>query len=206
MGHRFVFSQRDVDSAVELSPAVLSALGALNQAQLYHVWFGVGGDARMVQRATGVRAEVVEALAHDFGWHALAGGKAGLADKKVEKEINRAMAFAQGKRLAAILDRAMQIVEENPERLKASMFTTTEDGRQTLSAKPLVELAKAAEITQSILYRALGDKLAEEADTVAGNIDRIKSLSLTVANIVGNAAARAHAGNAVTEAIDVSDE
>ena len=159
----------------------------------------------MVQRATGVRAEIVEALAHDFGWHALAGGKIGLVDQKAELRINRAMAFAQGKRLAAILDRAMQIVEESPERLKASMFTTTEDGRQVLTAKPLVELAKAAETTQSILYRALGDKVAEESDPVSGNIDRIKSLSLTVTNIVGNAAARAHAGGAVSEAIlDVS--
>jgi len=178
-----------------------TSLGSLNQAQLYHVWFGLGGDAKLVQRATGVRSEIVEALAHDFGWHALAGGKIGLVDKKSEKEINRALSYAQGKRLAAIIDQAMKIIEENPERLKMSMFTTTEDGRQALTAKPLVELAKAAETTQSIMYRALGDKVDEESDPVSGNIDRIKSLSLTVTNIVGNAAARAHAGRAVTDAI-----
>lgn len=180
----------------ELSPAV-AALGALNQAQLYHVWFGLGGDARLVQRATGVRAEIVEALAHDFGWHALSGGKLGLADKKTEKEVNRAVSYAQGKRLASILERAMQIIEENPERLKQAMMTTTEDGRAALTAKPLVELSKALETTHSIMYRALGDKVAEEADAVTADTARIKSLSLTVANIVGQAAARTNTTAAI---------
>ena len=187
----------------ELSPTAALQLGSINQAHLYHVWFGLGGDARLVQRATGVRAEVVEALAHDFGWHQIAGGKLGLTDKKAEREINRAVSYAQGKRLTSILEKAMQLIEDEPERLKQALFTTTEDGRAALTAKPLVELAKAVETAHTIQYRALGDKVMEDADPVTAGTERMKSLSLTVNNWVNNAAAQTKTAEVVLPSLHV---
>ena len=137
------------------------------------------------------RPEIVMALAHDYGWTRIAGGKLGLEDKKTEREINRAVSYAQGTRMSDILNKAFDMFEENEAILRSAIITTTEDGRQVVTAKPLVELAKALETAHSIKYRALGDKVAENADPVGENSDRIKSLSLTVVNLMNNAAANA---------------
>ena len=163
------------------------AIAKINQAHVYTVWFGLGGNHALVARATGLDVRVVEALAHDFNWYALAGGKLGLDDKKTEKDINRAVSYAQGDRLAKILNHAIELFEDD-NTLRSAIVTTTEDGRQVVTAKPLVELAKALEVTHAIKYRALGDKVAEEADVPGTNGERIKSLSLSVVNLMNSAA------------------
>ena len=65
------------------------ALARINQARVYTIWFGLGGNSALVARATGLSPSIIDALAHDYHWHQIAGGKLGLEDKKVEREINR---------------------------------------------------------------------------------------------------------------------
>lgn len=160
-----------------------------NQAYLYQIWFGLGGNTALVARATGVRQEIIQAFEHDYQWRALAGGKLGLADKQGEKDVNRAVSYAQGRRLSSIIHKALEMFEEDPARLRKALFTVTEDGREVVTAKPLVEIAKAMEVAHSIQYRALGDKVAEEADGVTDHT-KIKNLSISVINAVNNSVAR----------------
>lgn len=176
------------------------ALARINQARVYTIWFGLGGNSALVARATGLSPSIIDALAHDYHWHQIAGGKLGLEDKKVEREINRVVSYVQGDRLAKVLDRALDLFEDE-QRLQQAVVTVTEDGRQVITAKPLVELAKALETAHSIKYRALGDKIAEQADGVSDSPDRIKSLSLTVVNLMNNAAANAKVAKAVTDSV-----
>jgi hypothetical protein len=172
-----------------------------NQAQWFVVWQGLGGDSKLAGRALGIDYRIIEALAHDFQWHAIAGGELGLKDEKTEKKINRVTSYAQGKRLVRILETAFTALENEPEKLKRALFTLTEDGQQAVNAKPLVELAKALETAHNVCYRALGDKVAAEADGVGASDERVRNLSLTVINAVNNAAAKSGNGRAVLEVV-----
>ena len=162
----------------------------LNQAHLFVIWQGLGGDSRVVARATGIRQCVIESLAHDFSWEQLAGGKLGLADRALEKEINRVQNYAQAIRLRKILDVAVDKIEteDGGERFKKLIFSTDQMGNPTMNTKPLVELAKAVETVHNITYRALGDKVAEQADAVTNDTKRVKDLGLTIYNLVNRAA------------------
>lgn len=160
----------------------------VNPCALFEMWRALGGNAHHVSLASGVSVSIIKALAHDFNWEDLAGGKLGMADKKLEKEIGRAIAYAQGNRLQRILDRAMDILEhDDGAKIKECLVTVGENGPQ-INTKPLVELAKAMETVHNIKYRALGDKVAAEADTVVDDVERTKALGLTVFNLVNNAA------------------
>lgn len=190
-----------------MDPSTAIELAKINQARVFKIWFGLGGDAALTSRATGLHPRIIEALSHDYGWVQLAGGKLGLDDKKAEKEINRAVSYAEGDRLTQLFSKAVDLFDENPELLRSALVTTTEDGRQVVTAKPLVELAKAFETAHSIKYRALGDKVAENADAVGPNSDRIKSLSLSVVNLMNNAAANAKVPvKVVAESLDIDSD
>lgn len=170
-------------------PGELTLPPNLNQALLFETWRALGGNAHHVSLATGVSTSIINALAHDFHWTEISGGKLGLADKKQEKEIARALAYAQGSRLQRLLDRAISILEEDDcAKLKTCLVTDDELRGPQINSKPLVELAKAMETVHNIKYRALGDKVAAEADTVTDDVERTKALGLTVFNLVNNAA------------------
>lgn len=180
--------------------ATVSLPANINPCSLFLMWQALAGESRHVARATGVSVNVIESLRHDLRWDDLAGGKLGLQDKKLQKEIVRAQNYAQGMRLQKILDCTLALLEEdNCARLRASISATTPDGNVVLNTKPLVELAKATETVNNILYRSLGDKVAEEADSVADDSDRIRNLSLTVFNAVNGAAVH----NGVMSSADV---
>ena len=172
-----------------------------NQAQWFAVWAGLGGDSRLAGRALGIDWRIVEALAHDFQWHAVAGGELGLKDDKTEKRINRVTSYAQGKRLVRIIEAAFTALEKEPERLHRSIMTVDAEGNPTINAKPLVELAKALETAHNACYRALGDKVAAESDTVGASDERVRNLSLTVINAVNHAAAKVGAGRSVVDVV-----
>lgn len=152
----------------------------VNPAALFLLWQHFGGDSRLTAAAAGVDKRIVAALAHDFCWADLAQGRLGLKDEKQEKEVNRALSYVQAQRLRRLIDRTIDHIEENPDTLAQALITTTKDGEPIFSAKPLVELTKAAEAAHNMAYRALGDKVATEAEGVAPDAEKIKNLSLTI--------------------------
>lgn len=162
---------------------------SINPCSLFLVWQALGGEAAHVSRATGVKVSIINALAHDLQWESIAGGKLGVSDKQLLRDINRAQSYAQGKRLQAVLDRTLDMLEEDDfAKLRASLVSVDQGGQQSLNTKPLVELAKATETVNAILFRALGDKIVVEADKAQEDNDKIRNLSLTVFNAVNRAA------------------
>lgn len=162
---------------------------SINPCSLFLVWQALGGEAAHVSRATGVKVSIIKALEHDLCWNDLAGGKLGVADKQLHRDINRALNYAQGKRLQAVLDKTLEILEEDDfAKLRSSLVLVDQGGQQSLNTKPLVELAKATATVHDVIYRALGDKVAIEADKVQEDSDKIRNLSLTVFNAVNRAA------------------
>ncbi len=161
----------------------------VNPCSLFLVWQALGGESSHVARATGVKKSIIDSLCYDLQWESLAGGKLGVADKQLQRDINRALAYAQATRMQKILDRSFDILEQDDcAKLRASLVAVDAAGNQVVNAKPLVELAKAIEITQTMLYRSLGDKVAIEADAVKEDETKIRNLSLTVFNAVNRAA------------------
>ena len=141
--------------------------------------------------------KIVKALAHDFCWLELAQGRLGMKDEKGEKEVNRAHSYVQAQRLRKLIDRTVDYLEANPEQLAQALVSTTKEGEPVFSAKPLVELTKAAEAAHNMAYRALGDKVATEAEGVSLDSEKIKNLSLTIN------AAFVHAAERLTSPIRV---
>lgn len=162
---------------------------SINPCSLFLVWQALGGEAAHVSRATGVKVSIIKALEHDLNWQELSGGKLGVVDKQLHRDINRALNFAQGKRLQSMLEKTLEILEEDDyAKLRASLVMVDQGGQQSLNTKPLVELAKATATVHDLIYRSLGDKVAIEADKVQEDNDKIRNLSLTVFNAVNRAA------------------
>jgi len=161
----------------------------VNPCALFEMWRALGGNAAHVSLASGVSVSIIKALEHDFSWNDLAGGKLGMADKKLEKEVGRAIAYAQGNRLQRILDKVMDGLEaDDGAMIKKHLTAAKKDGDPEIMIKPYADLAKAMETVHNIKYRALGDKVAVDADPVSDDLERTKALGLTVFNLVNNAA------------------
>ena len=169
----------------------------VNPNSLFLLWQHLGGNDRLAAAAAGVDVKIVKALAHDFCWLELAQGRLGMKDEKAEKEVNRAHSYVQAQRLRKLIDRTVDYLEANPEQLAQALVSTTKEGEPVFSAKPLVELTKAAEAAHNMAYRALGDKVATEAEGVSPDSDKIKNLSLTIN------AAFVHAAERLTSPIRV---
>ena len=160
----------------------------VNPNSLFMLWQHFGGDDRRTAAAAGISVGIVSALAHDFQWKDLAQGRLGLKDEKLEREVNRAQNYVQAQRIRRMIDVVVAELEADPKKLEAAMTVRDKDGSVSFSAKPLVELAKAAESAQTMSYRALGDKVATEADGAgAPDAEKIKNLSLTINALVTKA-------------------
>jgi hypothetical protein len=164
----------------ETSSKLVLLPAGVNPTSLFLLWQHLGGNDRLTAAAAGLDIKIVKALSHDFCWTDLAQGRLGMKDEKTEKEVNRAHSYVQAQRLRKLIDRTVDYLEANPNQLASALISTTKDGEPVFSAKPLVELAKAAEAAHSMAYRALGDKVAVDADGVAPDADKIRNLSLTI--------------------------
>lgn len=172
-----------------------------NQAHWFTVWQCLGGDTRLTARALGVEARVVEAMAHDFQWHALSEGPIELNGGEIERKVNRVASYSQGKRLIRLMERAIDLIEQDDTRFKKSLMTEDEFGNSKLNTKPLVELAKALETAHAICYRALGDSIADGKDAEVGGTEEHKALSLEVVRAVHAAACTIGASSVIVEAV-----
>jgi hypothetical protein len=161
----------------------------LNPSSLYLLWLSLGGDPVLTAAVAHVRVEIIQSLEYDFQWKALAGGKLGVKDTKIEQDVNRAQNFVQAQRLRRLVDAAINELE-HPDQLRASLV---EEGRDPsaaikITAKPLVELAKAAEAIHNLSYRALGDTVARNADAVSDETEKIKRLAIDIGRAATHAA------------------
>lgn len=132
---------------------------------------GFGGDLEKTSMAAQVPLAVVRALEHDFNWVVkLKKLKTGAGAPEAEKLANRAVSYIQARRLREIVERALNLVEDEEALLRAMLkFHLTKEGdvdRVEVNSKALLDLAKAMESAHSACYRALGDKVPAQADPV----------------------------------------
>jgi hypothetical protein len=161
----------------------------VNPSSLYLLWLSLGGDCQLAAAAAHIRVEIVQALEHDFQWRDLAGGKLGLKDSHLEQEVNRAQNFVQSQRLRKLIDGAITELEDLGALRDSLVESSGRDGSTLkITAKPLVELAKAAEAVHNLSYRALGDVIARNADSVSDETEKIKRLAIDIGRAATHAA------------------
>lgn len=136
--------------------------------QLFMLYVYFGGNAARVSVVSRVPKERIESLAHDNNWKDKANGLARLdtdEGKEAEREVNRVSNYVVAQRLGGVFDNIINDLSADPEFARAFCTETDEDGTKHFSTKSLVELAKGIQILADVKYRALGDKLAAQADT-----------------------------------------
>lgn len=129
------------------------------------------GDIEKTAISAKVPADIIRSLEHDFDWQTkLRRLKSGAGVSDAEKTANRAVNYLQAQRLRDVLEESLRLLEEPDELVKMLVhFKYTKEGDvDTLAVNPkaLLDLTKALESVQNMSYRALGDKLPTQADTV----------------------------------------
>lgn len=129
------------------------------------------GDVEKTAISAKVPAEIIRALEHDFDWPSkLRKLKSGAGVSDAEKTANRAVNYLQAQRMRDVLERALALLEDEEELIKAIVkFKFAKEGElEYVEANPkaVLDLSKALETVQNMSYRALGDKLPTQADTV----------------------------------------
>jgi uncharacterized protein with von Willebrand factor type A (vWA) domain len=118
-----------------------------------------------------VPEKIVASLAHDFNWKDKAAGRQRLdteEGQEHERTLNRVSSYIMGERLSRVFSNLIAELDSDPTFAKAFCTAVDEDGNTKFSTKNLVDLAKGAQIVNDIKYRALGDKLAQQADVSTG--------------------------------------
>lgn len=146
------------------------------------------GDVEKTSISSKVPAAIILALEHDFDWPTkLKRLKSGAGVSDAEKTANRAVNYLQAQRMRDILERSIQLLEDEEALVKALLkFKFTKEGEVEsveVNPKAVLDLTKALETAQNMSYRALGDKLPTQADTVnekdkgtGGNLNSVRDV------------------------------
>ncbi len=94
-------------------------------------------------------------------------GETGNAQEQT-KELNRAACYVQAIRLRALIDKTIHHLYENEDNIQIFCQERMKNGKQVFSTKPLLDLVKAGEACQQMLYRSLGDFVAKDAAGASG--------------------------------------
>ena len=161
------------DPSVGDRPVTMFDLTKVDQARAWMVYAAFDGDQEKTAIASKVPAEAISALAHDYNWAAkLKRLKTGSGEPESERIANRAVNYVQAQRMRTILEKSVELLENEERLLRALLkYKLTKEGDVEsieVSPKAVLELTKALEVVQNMSYRALGDKLATRADDTEG--------------------------------------
>jgi len=148
-------------------------LTRVDQARTWMVYAAFDGDEEKTAIAAKVPVAAVRSLAHDYNWpHKLKRLKSGAGESAAERTANRAVNYLQAQRMRDILERSMELLEDEEGLLRALVqVKLTRDGdvdSVNVNPKAVLELTKSLEVVQNMSYRALGDKVAAQAEGVDG--------------------------------------
>lgn len=147
------------------------------------------GDVEKTAISAKVPADIIRSLEHDFDWTTkLRRLKSGAGVSDAEKTANRAVNYLQAQRLRDVLEESLRLLED-PEKLALALvkFKLTKEGDVAgieVSPKALLDLTKALESVQNMSYRALGDKLPTQADTVNEKDKGVASSVTSVRDVI----------------------
>lgn len=191
-----------------MSTGILTPPNMVDQVKAFMLFTYFGGDAKKTASAARCDVRVIEALAHDFNWNEKIIGTNRLDTPegiKAEREANRAANYVMGKRLITILETLYNESEDSVKFLTKICTMVDLKGNTYLSTKPLMEIAKTFQMAGDITYRALGDKIAVEAN-VAEEIsgDRVKALASGIYGAMAKLHAQVKKTDLVAPAINIS--
>lgn len=167
------------------STAALVLPSELDQVRLFQFYALFGGDTARVAVVTKLDERTIKSLAHDFSWKQKLGNRKsldtpeGIADERL---VNRASNYVLACTLQTVFDNLAKELASDPKFAREFCTNVDDvDGNTSFATKNLVELAKGIEIISNVKYRALGDKLAAEADVTGEGAGKGSgSLALTV--------------------------
>ncbi len=186
----------------------LANVDKVDQVKAFSLFAYFGGDCTKTAQACAVDVRLIESLAHDFNWLGQIKGQNRLdtdEGRKAEQEANRARNYVMAIRLGKLLENIVLGAAKDPEKW-AEMHCTdidAETGEKTFTSKPLVEIAKAAQIIQDMTYRATGDKLAATASTTEASDGKVTTL---MTNVYVNLGKIADVAKKVTAHVDAPAE
>src|SRR6478609_2870715 len=163
----------------------LANVDKVDQVKAFSLFAYFGGDCTKTAQACAVDVRLIESLAHDFNWLGQIKGQNRLdtdEGRKAEQEANRARNYVMAIRLGKLVEHVVLKAADNPEAWANinCMEVDKETGEKTFTSKPLVEIAKAAQIIQDMTYRATGDKLAAQASTTEASDGKVTNLMTNV--------------------------
>ena len=147
-----------------------TALTVNDHVKLFHLFALFGGNTKRVAVVARCAEEQVVSLAHDFNWKDKLNGLQRMdtdEGKEAQREINRVANYVAADNLMKVFEGVIARLAGD-EKAAADFCVREEDGVTFMDTKNLVELAKGLQTVTDIKYRALGDKLAAEADVSGG--------------------------------------
>lgn len=129
-------------------------------------YFHFLGDIPRTAVCARVPEDVVRQLVREHDWaaklEACQKTRLSLKGEDDEKQINRTQNLLQSYRLRDLLDKVVSTLLESDEKDLVEFFTRTDPktGDTVAETKPLVDIARTAEIVHTLTYRALGDTVA----------------------------------------------
>jgi hypothetical protein len=165
-------------------------LTRVDQARTWMVYAAFDGDEEKTSIAAKVPLAAVRSLAHDYNWpNKLRRLKSGAGESAAERVANRAVNYLQAQRMRDILERSMELLEDEEGLVRALVqIKLTREGDidgVVVSPKAVLELTKALEVVQNMSYRALGDKLPALAEAVNGEPAGAAGRVQTVRDVIG---------------------
>src|SRR6478736_1505823 len=163
----------------------LANVDKVDQVKAFSLFAYFGGDCTKTAQACAVDVRLIESLAHDFNWLGQIKGQNRLdtdEGRKAEQEANRARNYVMAQRIGTLIEHVVLKAASDPEAWAGinCMQVNPETGDKTFDSKPLVEIAKAAQIVQDMTYRATGDKMAGTAATTEASKGDVTNLMINV--------------------------
>ena len=161
----------------------------VDQARAWMCYAAFSGDVEKTSISAKIPAAIILALEHDFDWPTkLKRLKSGAGVSDAEKTANRAVNYLQAQRMRDILERSIQLLESPEELVRLLVkFKFMKEGDVVgleVSPKAVLDLTKALESAQNMSYRALGDKLPTQADTVNEKDKGVTSSMSSVRDVI----------------------
>lgn len=153
-----------------------------DQVRLFMLYCLFGGDCKRVSVVSRVPVNVVQSYEHDFNWKERASGHFDTDSdegRENEQKLNRTSVYVTATLMSQVFDNLAAELSRDPSFARSFCTQLEEDGSTRFNTKNLVELAKGLEILANVRYRALGDKLARDADTT-GKPENVSAIALNV--------------------------
>lgn len=148
----------------------------LDQARAFMAYCLTGGHVGRTAIICRTSNDIIESLAHDYNWEGKISGIVRMdteAGVEEQRTLNRISNFVASQRLKEVVQNVIDRFHKDPEAalhfcIKVKRIPGTEEEDVTFDPKALESLAKTLETCNNMSYRALGDKIAKEADAANG--------------------------------------